>query len=860
MLKVIFKNSKPKSKLTRLCLRSLAVLFGTVVVISVVVAITLVVTQKPVDLSQTEQISSALEYRNFSSLSRLPAPNYKRLNLTGLFNGEAREQLRPVIRWLQNDDLLIADGQSYSLSEASKGFVTKRSLFTPSAKEAISNYNGDTIFSSDTRYLAISKSTFKSFRYSTFGAYEILEISNGTVSSKYEIINNETYLQHFVWNPNYGSKDYVVASKNNLYYSSMPNGDNLVPITDDGNQYIYNGVADWLYEEEIFGSSSTIWWSPSGNRIAYVSFNDTKVDSAGISHHFSESPTPFYDEYPYPNTGTKNNPIAELWIWDKQSRQKFHVEKPQQLKQSNTKCKFCTPTFLSFSNPQITNAIAFFCSDSYLFAVQWISSRAKQHEILLSVWANRAQNEVFINMCTLSENFQSIRSITRQVPFNINGQKMWAEPQDFQSTANSDQSLFMLLPRKYGANIYTHISRISIQNLTIQSYSGGLYDIDAIVGYSKAKDEIYFLSGGGRIGQQHLYRLPNISTSPNNQPICVSCDQQNCARVKAFFSPTTNYFILSCHSAYSGFSLSLWETQNMSIKGNLWNSSPDHFKFELPKVEFETLATQTGIDAYVQLIFPPRFNPQRSYPVLLYIYNGPNSITVKDETPWELLTYLANARQYVIVITDASGTATRGWNIKQRIYKNLGTLEVDDQIDVLKQLLDKYSFMDRSRVASFGWSYGGFVNLHIAGRDGGKTVKCITTVAPVVSFLYYDSAYSERYMGLVNENREAYEKSSLVAPYVSEKYTDNFRNVTILLAHGLADDNVHYHNSALLASNLQSQLISFKQLVSRYNLPLFSLYFKVYTNEGHSLHNTIHHLFSEVDKFLLHDCFNLADI
>ncbi|VDD88047.1 unnamed protein product [Enterobius vermicularis] len=549
------------------------------------------------------------------------------------------------MRWFAKEDLITSDDYgNILLLKESKGFKNPLILVSQGSFPNNVGFFSDALISADGRYFAVPKNSLSNFRYSNLAVYEIYEYNNGTISSGYKAESAEVsdnYLQLFVWNPLSGSNDYVTVYGNNIYYHPSPENNNItIPVTTTGGPFRYNGVADWLYEgsvqesfpEEIFANSHAIWWSPSGNLIAYASFDDSSVELSQtilfktkvflkfcfllwIPHHTYEHPNPVHDVYPYPTTGTKQNPVVALWVWNKKTKKTESVAKPRELNNQNK-------------------------NGAYLFSVQWIeqvadnANSAVQH-LLLTVWANRPQNETYISLCNPSEDCSESALRVQKVSFDIDGRKLWAEPSDF-------------------------------KDLQIRSYSGGSYDVSEIVGYAKDRDEIYA---------------------------------------------------------------------------------------------------------------------------------GPNTASSKAETPWELLTFLANNRQYIIITIDATGSANRGWNVKEEIYKNLGGPEINDQIDILRKLLAKYPFMDKNRVAAFGWSYGGFVTLHIGGRDGGKTVKCVVAVAPVVSFLYYDSAYSERYMGMVEDNMFAYEN-------------ENNEN-----------------------------------------------WFKVYPNEGHSLHNTINHLYHEVDKFLHHDCF-----
>lgn len=169
--------------------------------------------------------------------------------------------------------------------------------------------------------------------------------------------------------------------------------------------------------------------------------------------------------------------------------------------------------------------------------------------------------------------------------------------------------------------------------------------------------------------------------------------------------------------------------------------------------------------------------------IFFFRYAGPGTNKVHYSTPDAHFTYFSSVRDYVIVSIDGRGSGNKGWKFREPMYKNFGGPEIIDQIDGLRLLLKKYPFMDPERVAALGWSYGGFVTGHIAARDAGHTVKCAISVAPVVDFKYYDSAYTERYMLLPDENTSGYNANSLL----NRTKILNFQHVNYLLAHGEAD-------------------------------------------------------------------------
>jgi dipeptidyl-peptidase 4 len=143
------------------------------------------------------------------------------------------------------------------------------------------------------------------------------------------------------------------------------------------------------------------------------------------------------------------------------------------------------------------------------------------------------------------------------------------------------------------------------------------------------------------------------------------------------------------------------------------------------------------------------------------------------------------------------------------VNNRLGTYEMEDQISVTKYLINKYKFIDPSRVAIWGWSYGGYATAMTLAKDTEMVFKCGVSVAPVTSWIFYDTIYTERYMG-INPYAKNYNDSDVS----TEKFVDQIGKHEFMLIHGNADDNVHYQQSMILARALELRDIMFEQIVS----------------------------------------------
>ena len=272
----------------------------------------------------------------------------------------------------------------------------------------------------------------------------------------------------------------------------------------------------------------------------------------------------------------------------------------------------------------------------------------------------------------------------------------------------------------------------------------------------------------------------------------------------ATFSPNFDYFI----NSFSSVTKAPVYTLNESILGNEVKKIVSNEDLEnklkayniTPK-EFFPLITEKGNKLNAWIIKPTDFDAKKKYPVLMYQYSGPGSQSVANQ--WngsnDYWYYMLAQKGYIVICVDGRGTGFKGADFKKCTYKELGKYEVEDQIDAAK-VIAGYEFVDASRIGIWGWSYGGFMssNCILKGNDVFKTA---IAVAPVTSWRYYDSIYTERYMRTPQENASGYDENSPI------NHVDKLKG-NYLLIHGTADDNVHVQNTmkmveALVQANKQ---------------------------------------------------------
>jgi dipeptidyl-peptidase-4 len=224
-------------------------------------------------------------------------------------------------------------------------------------------------------------------------------------------------------------------------------------------------------------------------------------------------------------------------------------------------------------------------------------------------------------------------------------------------------------------------------------------------------------------------------------------------------------------------------------------------KYNLPVKEFFEITTEKGNKLNAWMIKPKDFDANKKYPVFMYQYSGPGSQQVDNKwnTANDYWFMMLSQQGYITVCVDGRGTGFKGAAFKKVTQKQLGKLEVEDQIDAAN-VIGNYTYVDKSRIGIFGWSYGGFMSSNCLFK-GVEVFKMAIAVAPVTNWRFYDSIYTERYLQTPQENASGYDDNSPIN-FVS-KLKGNF-----LLIHGSADDNVHVQNSmqmveALVQANKQ---------------------------------------------------------
>uniref|UniRef100_A0A3B3ZSC2 Uncharacterized protein n=1 Tax=Periophthalmus magnuspinnatus TaxID=409849 RepID=A0A3B3ZSC2_9GOBI len=333
-------------------------------------------------------------------------------------------------------------------------------------------------------------------------------------------------------------------------------------------------------------------------------------------------------------------------------------------------------------------------------------------------------------------------------------------------------------------------------------------------------------------GYKHIHYVKDVSSvisvilcfririgSSHSAPECLSCDlrPERCQYNTAYFSYDASYYRLDC----TGPGLPVYTL--MDNRGADNTQKPRHYH-KMPN-SYNILPA----DLWYQMMLPPNFKKSKKYPLLIDVYGGPCSQTVSYRYKLNWATYLTSTHDIIYASFDGRGSGYQGDQILHSIYHRLGTYEVEDQLFAIRKFIDM-GFVDKDRVAMWGWSYGGYVTAMALGSGSGL-LKCGISVAPVAEWEYYDAVYTERYMGTPSDNPDGYRNGSVITR------AKNFKNVDFLLIHGTADDNVHFQQAAQISKALVNEQVDFEAMW--------------YTDKNHSLRGSAYrHVYTLMSHFL----------
>lgn len=578
----------------------------------------------------------------------------------------------------------------------------------------------------------------------------------------------------------------VAYTKNNdLYYISLSDWAETRVTSDGKPNQIINGSTDWVYEEEL-SFTKAFFWSPDSKKLAYYRFDETQVPEYTLQRWHQGKLYPENYQYKYPKAGEKNS-VVDIYIYQLENKERVKADIGQE-------------------------------TDIYIPRVIWTPNP----EILSIRKMNRLQNRLdILHIDADTGKGKTILTESSDTYVDV-------ELTDDLTYLNDGQHI-LLSSEKDG---YKHLYLYTIDGKLVRQITKGEWEVVDFLGIdqSSKRQTIYFTSHEDSPLEKQFYSISldgkkkkKLSSEPGINTINISGD----------FKYYINFHSDASHPTKVTLIQTSGNKQVKVLEDNKALSDTTRTYGLVPK-EFFTFKTVEGTELNGYMLKPADFNSSKKYPVLMYQYSGPGSQSVLNN--WGGSSYywhqMLTQKGYIIAVIDGRGTGGRGTAFKKMTYKQLGRYEVVDQIAGAKYLAS-LPYTDPARIGIWGWSFGGYMS-SLAILKGSDVFSTALAVAPVTSWRYYDTIYTERYLSTPQLNPEGYDANSPTS------YADRLKG-KFLIIHGTGDDNVHFQNSIALVDALIAQG---KQFQSFY-----------YPDRTHGIyeHGARPHLFEMMTNFILNN-------
>ena len=537
------------------------------------------------------------------------------------------------------------------------------------------------------------------------------------------------------------SRMVAFVANNNIYIRKY-DYDTEVAVTKDGKiNSIINGAPDWTYEEEFMVETS-MSWSPDNLILCYIKYNESDVESYSFPLYGGAcEPNEEYSTYPgeytykYPKAGTNNSTVT-VHSYDVLNRKIKNIP-------------------IDNKNVEYIPKITFVSSSSLIIAT-----------------LNRAQNR--FELLNANPKSTIVKSLY------IDESNAWIDEICY-NNIKFYPDYFVVSSARSG---YNHLYKYAYTGVELEQLTKGEYDVTDYYGNDEKGNHYYQSTKSGAINR--------VVTKINKKGIETDLTP-NKGNSSIVFSPSMNYYVVNYNNVSTPPVYTLYNETNKELRVIEDNKSTTDKFSAIPKREFFEMESD-GLKLNGYIIKPSNFDSNKKYPVIMTLYNGPSSQMVLDKwsTDWE--NYFAT-QGYVIACVDGRGTAGRGQDFRNAVYKNLGYYETLDQLAAARYIAS-LSFVDGNRMGIYGWSYGGYETIMTISHSESQ-FKAAVAVAPVTDWRFYDTAYTERFMLTPQENEDGYENSSLLNKVNNVK-------CPLLIMSGTADDNVHLSNTMEYVSKLIS--------------------------------------------------------
>jgi dipeptidyl-peptidase-4 len=668
----------------------------------------------------------------------------------------------------------------YDVEKGSREVLVPASrLVPPGGSEPI--HIQDYAWSPDGTQLLVFTNTQPVWRLNTRGDYWVLDRPSGKLRQLGGSEAKPSSLMFAKFAPDGGRVGYV--RENNLYVEELANG-KIIALTTDGSRTMINGTFDWVYEEELMNYYADGWrWSPDGASIAYWQLN---ADSVKNFHLVNNTDSIYSRVIPiqYPKVGETNS-AARIGVVSAAggATRWLHIE----------------------GDPR----------NHYIPRMDWAASSG---EVILQR-LNRLQNrnEVMLGDARSGK----VRTIL------VEQDSTWVDLWDNLVWLDGGKS-FTWMSERDG---WKHVYAVSRDGSKTRLVTPGDFDVLDIKGIDPKGGWLYYIASPDNPVQRYLFRArldgkgkPERLTPSRESGTHAYDVAPNYRYAIETYSSLGNPPIIRLVKLPKHQSLrTLVDNQELRSRVSALRRGP---------VEWLTIEAEDGAKMPGVLLKPAEFDSTRKYPLLFFVYGGPGNTEVNDAWGGYFLWHtMLTQKGYLVAVVDNRGTpAPLGRRFRKVVYGQLGVLETRDQAVAARTLASR-SYVDPARIGIWGWSYGGFMVLNSLFQHP-DLYRTGVAVSPVTHWSLYDNVYTERYNGLITDNREGYDRGSPLS------YVKGLKG-SLLLIHGGGDDNVHFQNSEIMINALVAANRPFEMME--------------YPNRTHCIcqgKGTQAHLFDLVTRFL----------
>ena len=624
-------------------------------------------------------------------------------------------------------------------------------------------------FDNDEKQILLSCEFEPIYRHSGESNYYVYNIENKT----FELISQNGKQRLTTFSPD--GKMVAFVRDNNIYIFDLQTKEEK-QITFDGKMNsIINGTMDWVYEEE-FGIIQGFYWSPDSKKIAYYRFDESKVKEYNMQMWGGLYPDDY--KFKYPKAGETNS-VVDVLIYDLPTQKTTKLDVGSQ-------------------------------NDQYIPRIQWTANA----NTLAIMRMNRWQNKMEILLADAAT--AQISTIhTEQDKAYIDVPEVWMFLKDGKH--------FLITSEQDG---YNHIYMYSLAGELVKQITTGNYDVVKVNGVDEKGKKIYYTSKESSPINTDLYVINfdgKKKTKLSGQLGTYSASfGEGCRYYISNFTDANTPPVYTIHNAKGKQLVVLQDNADLAAKMKQYGNEVK---------TFGTFTTSEGVDLNYYIVKPASFDSTKAYPLFFYVYGGPGSQQVTNryggsDYYWHRM--LAQ-KGYIVVCVDGRGTGGRGAEFKKVTYKELGKYECIDVIEAAKYF-GKQKWVDENRIGIFGWSFGGYLS-SLAILKGNDVFKTAIAVAPVTTWRYYNTIYTERFLRRPQENASGYDQNSPI------NFADQLKG-NYLIVHGTGDDNVHYQNALDMISALQKAGKQFDM--------------QMYPNKNHSIYggNTRWHLYTLMTNYI----------